>query len=329
MLCKKFYDKRHENWEQEVRAYRAFANGHPNIASPCDIDLPTKSIFFNYDARFSDLLGLIEHYRINGYLNASTTWELQRQLCEAVAYLHSFDVAHRDIKPDNIVARVDADLPHLILIDFSLALTPDQMVPTSDGLKCSSKCGSTAYISPEYFDPSLQSPFCIDWWAIGLTCFVMWYYFMLVQDIEYDINGKMIRTKNGEEMRYFYEHAKENHSLLTRYVMATATFSRRIQRWCCRPTHTHPAWKFLHDCLMFEPHRRVHALNWRPTLHWSRLRAHALHVGSMALQSRRTASTSAATRKRNADDAAFDARAVTPSPSTDTEDSSDDIFVME
>ena len=45
--------------------------------------------------------------------------EITRQILEAVAYLHSEGICHRDIKPDNLV--VDLDTNKVKLIDFNTA----------------------------------------------------------------------------------------------------------------------------------------------------------------------------------------------------------------
>ncbi|KAK0347714.1 Chk1 protein kinase [Friedmanniomyces endolithicus] len=67
------------------------------------------------------------------------------QLCEAVAWCHSRGVAHRDVKPENLLVGGGGDLK---VADFGLAT--QFWVPGREGRKrCGMVCGSPPYIAPE------------------------------------------------------------------------------------------------------------------------------------------------------------------------------------
>lgn len=53
--------------------------------------------------------------------------EIARQMCEAVAYLHSRGVCHRDLKPDNVLL-TNGESPVVKISDFGLAKMVDNMV---------------------------------------------------------------------------------------------------------------------------------------------------------------------------------------------------------
>ena len=79
---------------------------------------------------------LLEH----GALTLPQQREIARQLCEALAYVHSMGIVHRDLKPENIM--VTRNGHYVKLIDFGMADTDQHAV-----LK--QPAGTLSYMSPE------------------------------------------------------------------------------------------------------------------------------------------------------------------------------------
>lgn len=115
--------------------------------------------------------------------------QLFRQIVSAVAYCHSQEVAHRDLKCENILLDETFKVK---LIDFGFAKcyrsvpkSPGEekldaimsergiVKPEKDSRLSETYCGSYAYASPEILKGTPYDPFLSDVWAMGCVLFAM------------------------------------------------------------------------------------------------------------------------------------------------------------
>ena len=87
------------------------------------------------------------------------------QLCwgliRGVMYLHKFRIAHRDIKPDNLVVDSERNFS-LKIIDFDVAMRVEDEDEVVEG-----QCGTKGWMAPEMVDKLMYSPIKADRWSTG------------------------------------------------------------------------------------------------------------------------------------------------------------------
>ncbi|KAF0889337.1 hypothetical protein E2562_023640 [Oryza meyeriana var. granulata] len=89
------------------------------------------------------------------------------QLVDALSYCHTRGVAHRDVKPQNILLDGDGNLK---VSDFGLSALPDSL--RDDG-RLHTACGTPAYAAPEVLRRKAYDGAKADAWSCGVILFVL------------------------------------------------------------------------------------------------------------------------------------------------------------
>lgn len=124
-------------------------------------DEVTAIFVLEYASQGSLIHNLLNH----GKLNENVAKYYLKKLVSALSHLHAHGVAHRDIKPDNIL--LDSKF-NLKLADFGMAGVKE----TEDQL-FSEKIGTGQYLAPEVNGKNEYDGFKADIYSTGVTLFTM------------------------------------------------------------------------------------------------------------------------------------------------------------
>lgn len=92
------------------------------------------------------------------------------QIADAMRYVHSLNLAHRDLKLENILM-ADKKRSVIKLTDFGFV----REFNPYKRLLLSTMCGTTAYMAPEVLKNEKYSGFAIDVWSMGVILYAMVY----------------------------------------------------------------------------------------------------------------------------------------------------------
>ena len=139
-----------------------------------------------------------------------------QQLINALYYLHSQNITHRDIKIDNLLLDKNLDLK---LIDFGLS------TKYRDDRLLNQPCGTVVYAAPEVLDCREYHGMLADVWSSGIVLFGMLSGFLPFGDPDDEVNKRLVLKGKIEIPKFFSREVTDllKHMLdinpLTRYTL--------------------------------------------------------------------------------------------------------------
>lgn len=105
--------------------------------------------------------------RDDQHLSEKRVADIVRSLCQVIAHLHSLNVAHRDVKPENVLmTSKNDDEAEIKLIDFGFA----KVSLGSDSME--TPCFTPYYAAPEVLSDGRYGKEC-DAWSIGVLTYIL------------------------------------------------------------------------------------------------------------------------------------------------------------
>ncbi|KAM7422747.1 hypothetical protein PAMA_010680 [Pampus argenteus] len=99
-----------------------------------------------------------------GYYSEKDTSNVMRQVLEAVAYLHSLKIVHRNLKLENLVYFNRLKHSKIVISDFQLAKLENGLIKDP--------CGTPEYLAPEVVGRQRYGR-PVDCWAIGVIMYIL------------------------------------------------------------------------------------------------------------------------------------------------------------
>jgi serine/threonine protein kinase len=146
------------------------SNRHPAIPR-------LEEFFFDTSGRVEIVMELMEGGELFNYivesqhLSEGKARTVFRQIVAGVAHLHSIGIAHRDLKPQNLmycrISDSNRELGQIKIIDYDLA-----RVNHSPQWEGSTPCGTMYYMAPEVVHGQVYS-LGIDCWSLGVILYIL------------------------------------------------------------------------------------------------------------------------------------------------------------
>mmetsp|Transcript_36925 Transcript_36925/g.89048 ORF Transcript_36925/g.89048 Transcript_36925/m.89048 type:complete len:506 (-) Transcript_36925:269-1786(-) len=140
---------------------------HPNIIQLFDVFIAKDKIYIIMELMSGG--ELFDYVVQKGTLTEEEASRIVRKVTGALVYMHSKNVIHRDMKPENLLLAHKPRSSHDIevkIIDFGLSKI------LSDGPMASSFLGTRGYLAPEMIQRRNYTK-SVDAWALGVVIFVL------------------------------------------------------------------------------------------------------------------------------------------------------------
>lgn len=147
----------------EIRMLELSVN-HPRIVSLIEVYETNLDLVIITD--FAKGGELFQHINVEGQVDERSTVRLLRQILDGLAFLHNNNIAHLDVKPQNILLTEPLPDGDIKLCDFGLARD------FNCGREILEIIGTPDYVAPEVLDYKPLNSTC-DMWSVGVLTYVM------------------------------------------------------------------------------------------------------------------------------------------------------------
>ena len=173
---------------RELNVYKE--SDHPNICKYFDHGIHLDANFISVELAGYSIVEHLKDFRQQRLLDEIKVFF--RQLLDVLVYLHGKNVAHCDIKPDNLLIGKDGKLK---LVDFCLAksVNPDVMIHSLEIY------GTRPYMAPEIFQLLEHFPTECDIWSAGAVLVQIVTGFKWAIPFHKDANFKKLMRRDVEE----------------------------------------------------------------------------------------------------------------------------------
>eukprot|EP00920_Eleutheroschizon_duboscqi_P034489 GHVT01082735.1.p1 GENE.GHVT01082735.1~~GHVT01082735.1.p1 ORF type:complete len:459 (+),score=41.23 GHVT01082735.1:415-1791(+) len=155
-----------ENIEDEINVLKSL--DHPNIIKIFEVYEDYNNIYIVMETcEGGELLErLVSAQQRGRALNEKYVSSIMSQLLSALAYFHSKNVVHKDLKPENVLFQDKSFDAQIKVIDFGLAELFDREEQTSRNA-----AGTALYMAPEVFKRKFNQK--CDIWAAGVIMYFL------------------------------------------------------------------------------------------------------------------------------------------------------------
>lgn len=137
---------------------------HPNVINVYDVIKTRTRIFIFMDLAAASISSHLEATEEPASEQTARNWF--GGISNAISYLHNIDLAHRDLKNDNILIDSNGNAK---LTDFGFAcFTYDSKNKVE--LLCNTSCGTKGYVAPEVYNPPYNGK-AADVWSLGVCLY--------------------------------------------------------------------------------------------------------------------------------------------------------------
>lgn len=151
-----------KRFEEEIRINQQLH--HPGVVQMIDLMCDEKNYYVFME--FCPNGDLFQYVVDRNKLSENEAKPFARQILEALQYLHSMGISHRDMKPENIL--ID-QIGHIKISDFGLS----KFFNFSNNCLVNTPCGSPCYASPECISGHPYNGMTTDVWSFGVILYAM------------------------------------------------------------------------------------------------------------------------------------------------------------